>query len=367
MKPLKILSMPVDDGGCGWYRIRQPFDMINRFTEHETHVWDAEGDDPVELMKAGAIADVAVVRQGGEQAIDYFKTIPEFRHLKWVLDIDDNIEIISPYSQHYQEYGTQEFYDPALGKWLWKDGEQGFNLAKNRDRVASLLNGMRKADMVSVTTPTLAKYARTYNPNVRVLPNSVAPDKWWKLNLKPNKTLRVGWHGGVSHYEDWYSIREPLNRLMREYQFHLVMVGSHYGGVIDDDNKHLVEILPWVPFEAHSYRMMCMALDIALIPLADLPFNAYKSPIKWCEMSAMCVPSVVSNITPYKEAIQDGKTALGYRTPNEFYAAVKVLIETPALRTKIGHAADHWVQEHANARTNATLWTDAYSSLLTNK
>lgn len=363
-QPLKFLAMPCDVAGGGWYRIRQPFQMIRDHTIHDAHVWDKSDDDTVAIADAARVADVAVVRQGGEGAIRFFRSIPDFRHLKWVLDVEDNMELISPYSSHYAEYGTEEFYDRNLGQWLWKAGVSGFDPKANRARRKRLLQGMREADLVTVTTPALADYARHYNPHVAVLPNLIDPAKWWKLDFRPHDRLRIGWSGGVSHYEDWHTIREPLNALMREFPFTLVIVGSEYPGLIDPANRDLVEVWPWVPFEAHSYRMMCLGLDIALIPLVDLPFNRFKSAVKWYEMSAMCVPSVVSNVTPYKEEIGQGN-ALSYRTPEEFYEAVKFLIKNPLARSEVGHAADQWVTEHRNAKTSAGLWSDTYSSLLT--
>lgn len=356
--------MPVDAGGCGWYRIRQPMQMIKSHTEHDTHVVDMKDDDMNEVSRALLNTQIIVVRQGGEEGIRQLKQIPEYKHLKYVLDIDDNIEAISPYSEHYKEYGVQEFQDPDTGLWVWKNGEQGFDLEHNRARVASFLKGLSEFDLVTVTTDELADYARQYNKNVAVTPNVVNLDAWWKLPFKPNEQLRVGWAGGVSHYEDWYTIKAPLNQLMRRYKFKLVSVGAHFPGIVDEDNRHLVEVLPWVPFEAHSYRMMCLNLDIFLIPLADLPFNRYKSSIKWYEASAMGVPAVVSNILPYSKDIADDR-ALGYKTPLEFYQALELLLLAPQRREQLAANARAWVEANRSAKASTNWWIDAYQSLLT--
>ena len=359
---VRILSLPVDNGGCGNYRVRQPFDMILQNTEHDAYVVDK--DDPgQEVFEAMKIADVIVLRQGAEEGMRRLtEKYPEIK-AKWVMDIDDNIEIISPYSEHYKEYGTKEYYDKHLEQWLWKDGVGGFDSKENIIRVASLLEGMREVDMVTTTTGKLADYAKKYNKNVKILPNCIDHSMWWKLNMRENKQLRVGWSGGVSHYEDWYAIRKPLNELMREFDFKLIMVGSHYGGLIEEDNKDRVEIHPWLPFKGHSYRMMCLGLDIAIVPLANLPFNKNKSPIKWFEMSAMGVPSVVSDISPYKEVIEE-ETALGYRTPKQFHKALKTLLTKSKLRKKMGYNARKWVEKNRDAKECATMWIDAYKELI---
>lgn len=361
MEQLKVLAMPVDTGGCGSYRVRQPLAMVKAHTPHDAHVVDTKDDDMVAVSQALSQAHVAIVRQGGEEGTRQMRTIPEFKHLKWVLDIDDQIELISPYSQHYSEYGTKPFQD------IWVAGKNGFDPVANQARVDSLLKGLQEADLVTVTTPKLAEYASQFNPNVAVLPNCVDTNVWWKLPLKPNKTLRVGWSGGVSHYEDWYPIKDELNYLLRKYRFTLVVVGSWFPGLVDEDLRNLVEVWPWVSFEAHSYRMMCMNLDLAIVPLADLPFNHYKSAVKWYEFAAMELPSVVANITPYREEMEHGKTALAYDTPTEFVPQMETLLQNPILRRDIGKAARAWVVANRDAKTNAHLWTDAYMKLVIDK
>lgn len=357
-KQHRIISLPVDEGGCGWYRVRQPVAAIKELTPHDAHVID-KSDDMTAVSSALRIADVVMGRQGAEIGIRKLKEIPEFKHLKYVMDIDDNVEMISPYSEHYREYGVEEF--KHNGQWIWKDGTGDFDIARNKERLGSLLRGLQEADLVTVTTPKLAEYARQYNKNVRVFPNGIDCRKWWPVKVQ-HEGLRVGWSGGVSHYEDWYTIKESLNRLMRKHDFTLVMIGSGFAGLIDEDLRHRVEIRPWVPFPAHSYRMMCLGLDIALIPLADLPFNYYKSPIKLIEFSAMGVPSVVAGITPYIDEEESGQ--FFYDSPRSFETFLEALLEDPALREERGRIARQWVEEKYDVHKLAPKWADTLTSVL---
>lgn len=358
---MRIMGLPVDDGGCGNYRVRQPLELIRMHSEHDTHVIDPVKDDMTLVSKAFPNTDVVIVRQGGEVGVPKLRSL--FPHLKFVLDIDDNMEIISPYSEHYGEYGTESVQHH--GQWLWKDGEKNFDIKRNRAKIDSLISFMGEADMVTTTTEKLAEYARAYSKNVWVLPNFVDLSRWWRLPFRSNSQLRVGWSGGISHYEDWYSIKKPLNKLMKKYQFKLVMVGSNFEGIVDPENRHLVEVHDWVPFRGHSYRMMCMNLDFAIIPLADLPFNHYKSSIKLYEMSAMGVPSVVANVLPYKEDISLDKSLFwSYNSPEQFKSCVLGALVKSSERLDKANRAYDWALSTKGAEENINLWIDAYRSLL---
>jgi glycosyltransferase involved in cell wall biosynthesis len=317
----------------------------------------------VEISRAMQVADLIGNRQGAGAGMYKILGYPEFKDKKWTYDIDDNTEDLSPYNYHYEDFGTEEYTDKN-GVEIWKDGVGGFDLNRNRNKMGWHLWSLRNASLVTVTTNKLAEYARQYNKSVAVLPNLINFDRWWPLDLKPNKRLRVGWSGGVSHYEDWYSIKEPLNELMREFDFDLIMTGADFKGVIDKDNQHRLKIEDWMPFKGHSYRMMCLSLDVAVIPLADLPFNYHKSSIKFYEMSAMGVPSVVSNILPYSEDIKPGETAMSYKTPKQFYDALKNLLTNESMRKRIGQSAYEWVKETKDAKKNVNLWIEAYKSII---
>jgi len=81
-------------------------------------------------------------------------------------------------------------------------------------------------------------------------------------------------------------------------------------------------------------------------------------------MSAMGVPSVVADILPYSEVIEEGKTALGYKTPKQFHKALKTLLEKPNVRKKLGYQSRKWVKDNRDSKKCVSMWVDAFSSIL---
>lgn len=353
---MKILSLPVGKDGCSYYRIRKPFDGLNIVEEGCAHVLDIEKDKTVGLPQIMQLADVIFVRQGGEIGYRKITSMSDLDiHAVSVLDIDDAIDYISPLSEFYREYGLSEAeFD---GKPLWKDGEEGFDLSANRLRVKSLHVGLQTFNYVTVTTPKLAKYAGKFNKNVYINPNSIDFNVWYRVNHREHKKLRVIWGGSPSHYQDWYTIKKPLAKLFKEYDFDLYMLGSAYMGIFPKKYHNRIKVLPWTPFEAHSYRMNALEPDIAIIPLEANEFNSYKSPIKWLEMSALGIPSVVSNVTPYKEVINT-KVAMPYKNASEFYKSMVELLTNRGVRKNIGNAAYQQVFTKHNLENESRRFYD---------
>lgn len=346
---LKIISLPVDESACGFYRVRKPLEGLQKYTEHDTYIIDLQKDNMTDLMKVMPSVDVIYMRPGSEQGLMQIQSLfkDKIGHelkAKIVLDIDDNVDIISPYSQFYSNYGLKEYKHGDT--FIWKDGEKGFSIQANLARMSYLKWGMKNADLITVTTDKLAEHALQYNDNVYVNDNTIDFNHWYRLNNKINKSLRVVWQGSPSHYEDWYAIKEPLNKLMEEFDFEMIMLGSQYQGIFDEKHRSRVKALPWVPFGAHSYRMMTLQADIGIIPLADLPFNWYKSSIKWYENAAMGVPSIVSNVLPYSNSIKHGKNAMAYNSEEEFYKGMKELLTNKGLRANIANSAYNYVKEN---------------------
>lgn len=351
---LKILSFPVGQDGCSGYRVRKPLEGLQLYTESDCHIIDKNKDDMNKVVNLFPLANAIWMRPGAEKGrrdiLEIFKKENvDMSRVKWIMDIDDNLELVSPYSEFYRHNGMEEF--TYNGKKIWEDGKNGFNLEENRARVASQIQGLRDSDMVVTTTPKLAEYVRQFNDTVYVNDNTIDFNQWWKIDHKPNKRLKVLWAGSPSHYQDFYTIKDAIQRLLKEYDFELLMVGSNYPGIFGD-HRDRITTLPWVVFKAHSYRLMSLCADIAIIPLEDNEFNQYKSAIKFYEVSAMGVPAVVSNVTPYKEVAKHNN-ALLYKTDKGFYKQMKKLLESESLRKEIGTKAYNWVYKNKNLETES--------------
>jgi len=349
-KHLNILIAPINDDGCSSYRIKNPYKAMKSeevdvlFIDNKT-----SGEDLLSLVGG---ADIIVFRQ---QHYKLMKMIidKQLSQAKLVVDFDDDIFNMCPYTDAYRVFGLEEVTHE--GKKLWEDGKNGFDIAKNKAEADRSVEMIKNADLVTVTTDYLADVMKEIGAKeTAVLDNAIDLKHWKKWDLKKKKEIRIGWTGGATHYIDWYTIKDSLKNVFdkykdSDYKLRLVIQGCKWDGVLKGINY---EYHDWIAFEGHPYKTASLDLDIAIIPLVDTKFNRSKSAIKWYEFSSLGVPSVVSNVLPYSEEISES-TAMPYNTPEEFEEQLCKLIENEKLRRKIGNNAYKYVRNNKDLKGTA--------------
>lgn len=366
---MNILSLLIGRDGCSGYRVLNPFGGIKRNAgvDNETHIIE-NGDNGNLMLNLIQGSNIIVFRQQHEQFFHFLinrKDI-DISDKVLVVDFDDDIFNITPYSDTYRFGGIENIKHD--GKWLWKDGENGFDIERNKKNLSSIINMARRADLVTVTTPYLKKQITTLigNKNVAVLPNAINFTHWKKWNLQKDDTIRIGWSGGSTHYIDWFTIKNGIKKLHDKYgdKIKLVLTGCKWEGTLKDIPY---EYHSWLDFDAHPYKQASLNLDIAIIPLMDTLFNKSKSSVKWYEYSALGIPCVVSDVLPYSLEIKHNETALAYKTEDEFVKQVSRLIDSQKLRDTIGENARQWVHKHRDIDLICFDYLDAYQKALNKK
>jgi len=203
---MKIAYFKPDEGGCTYYRTILPLSTLmdkRADVECKGLEKDMKAD---ELANNMGVADVMVFQR--VFAPDMMTALKKaFPNKPMVIDYDDDYFKISPFSQHYDMWGTKEFTVMLDGKKLgvWEDGKN-IDIKANKERIISMQKCMDMADMVTVTTQKLKNSYRGFSDNIQILPNCLDMDLWKKLPLIEDEKIRLFWAGGGSHYEDMYSL-----------------------------------------------------------------------------------------------------------------------------------------------------------------
>ena len=372
-RPLQVLFLPADEGGCGWYRIKQ-FDEAFKFRDDvKSYLMDGKEpvDEQMELIKS---ADVVVGRLYDYQ---YFKLIKEEidPNKKVVFDHDDNTMEVLPTSEHYKEFGTEDAWALVNGnlKPVWVTGlTGGFNRYKNLSLQMNLLYILASADLITSPVQKLLDFYQQFGSRdvkTGIVHNALNFDLYPEGEFIPKDKkkgeIRIGWQGGISHMGDWEEIKEPLARVLADYpEVTLHIMGSYYRNQFKDFEDRITRY-PWYPFKAYTYRLKTLGLDGAIIPLEDKPFNEYKSEVKFTEFTALGVPSVVKDMLPYSLVINENNS-YPYKKKEEFEVKFRTMLED----IKSGRAQNKviegkkWVKEERSLEKEAGKLVKLYKSIL---
>lgn len=376
---MKVAYFKNTDGGCDFYRAVLPMEAAERHGAIKAE----------SLWPANIIADITCNRERFDRTIkadvfllqriigkSFMKKIQEIilangKSNRLIIDHDDNVFRVSPLSNHYSDYGTEEIKIQSGGKVIfeWKDGVN-IDLKKNRKCLDEIKWSLENCDMLTVTTDILADAFRPYCENIRVLPNCVDMNVWKRLPLlrKNPDEIRIYWSGGHSHWEDLFMVKDVLIEVARKHKnVKIVISGWKPIGMEEDYPKDQFEFRSWSDTTAYPYTTSIADPDIAIIPLVDNEFNRCKSPIKWIEMAALEVPAVVSMVSPYQELIdlkEDNGLFIENNDRNAWVKGIEMLVNDAELRKKIGKNAYDTVKENFDINTQYPAWVNAYGEVL---
>ncbi len=249
--------------------------------------------------------------------------------------------------------------DPDLAKIAIIDGIRSQFLAEDAIRLnyAAVRETMLAADVCFAPTEELALHMRKQSKVVHVLPNGYGYDahnlsrqaaRRWRRE-RTDRLIRLGYAcGSRTHQRDLGVAIEAVARLLRELpECRLVLYR------MADDGQPMVDVEEYPALVGLTDRIEWRALrplselpeeiarfDINLAPLEPgNPFCEAKSELKFFEAALAGVPTIASPTGPYRRAIEHGKTGFLAASADDWYGYLRMLIEDPALRDRVGRAA----------------------------
>lgn len=325
----RIYLCASDFGPCGWYRMLVPGTAL-QIKGYEICLDDKIVDDALPHF------DVFVLQRPWSPV-----ALSQLRRLKSagkkvVAEIDDDFWDIGPDNPQYDHWHAR--------------GDE------NLSRLEAILS---ESDLCTTSTQPLADIVRKLNPNVVVLPNQL-PASRWRVRHDPRDDGRIvlGWAGTPTHEADLALLQGVVEPLLAKHPQALV----HLVGMMPDwlEGIDRVELLPSRPLE--HYPHVVAGFDIAMAPLCDTPFNRAKSDLKYLEYSMVGVPSVLSDVRPYSDSVDDGRTGFLACSADDWFDSLDRLVADGELRAEVGMAAHGYALERSIEK-NVGPWEEAYTSV----
>ncbi len=234
---------------------------------------------------------------------------------------------------------------------------------KDKERIVYFLS---QATYLMTSTQRLKEKYKSYNTSVRVIENTIDVHKWQRPSDKTMGKTRILL---VSiDYFKLTSFKEPFIDLLKDLlklgHIELYIIGTVPStDLLSYENVHSLGFI--FPYKAYLKTVQDLGVDIALVPLEETDFHAYKSVIKFVEYSALGIAGVFSNVPPYNtEPIRDKINALLVDNTREAWEkAIHLLIEDSIIRKNLTDGAYQTVSQHYDIKYATQKWQALISEI----
>lgn len=414
MKKIKVLVVPSDRTGVGYFRSTKPHISLEQNYPDEFHV---DIDYQPNLMDENFLKQYDIIH--------YHRALGPFERTEEVLKLTDRLGIIT--IMDLDDYWSPGKHHPA------------YLLIKQSGMDKKIVENLKTARNVTTTTSVFAKEIKKYCKNVFVLPNAIDPnEKQFTPNPEQSDRVRIGWLGGSSHLEDLKLLSGVFNkvkadRLLDKVQFVLCgfdtrgtvtlideKTGKHtqrpikpmesvwyqyeriftddYSIISQDYKEHLhkfdkneyhgVSNEPYrrvwtkpISTYASNYNLF----DVSLAPLEENIFNQVKSQLKVIEAGFHKKALIAQDFGPYQIDLENyyNKPQKGVgisinengnsflvktkRNHSDWYKNIKRLINNPELITEMGEKLYDTVKDTYSTDAVAEKRRNLYLNLMEKK
>lgn len=194
------------------------------------------------------------------------------------------------------------------------------------------------AHAVQTSTEALAAILRPRNPEVAVFPNAIArlPEP---ANFRDPDRLTL-FFGALNREGDWEGLVPALNSVAAVAGERLRFSIVHDRALFDALETEHKSFTPLCDYP--TYLRLLGEAEIALMPLADTPFNRAKSDLKFIEAAACRVAPLASTVV-YADSLTDGRTGLLFTDADSLRARLLHLVAMPELAQALAEAARAYV------------------------
>lgn len=198
----------------------------------------------------------------------------------------------------------------------------------------------------------IARYVGQFNHSVHVVPQTIDVEQYHPRSHdgSPAAAVTLGWIGSHTSVANVLALKGALRRVAARYPVRLCLIANSFPAAVEELKDAIPVVLKrWDgATEASELRLM----DIALLPLDDHPWNAWKVNTKLLQYAGAGVPIVASTGNENAEIIQDGGCGFVARDEDEWVEKLSRLVEDAALRRDLGSSGRRMVEE----RFSAQVW-----------
>lgn len=299
-------------GACSYYRTYGVIPFLNRLDSSI----NITALDKVDWSRLSGADVLYIERPQDGDFLGAIKLARQFGVKVWI-DYDDDLFCVPHYNP------MKMFYDDPKTQ-------------------TAIKKALEFADVVTVATDPIKETYKEYNDNIHVVPNAFN-DYAYSMPDHSSKKGLVAWRGSETHRGDLLNICRQVIELSQDYnkQWEWIFFGNNPwylteymadGCVLATGEKSLTEYMQLLQRQTPS---------LFFVPLQRNKFNHAKSNCSWLEatFAGSCV--VASDLPEFhKPGIEN------FKTPEEFFEKMEILIDNPAQREKNFQASKEYIKNN---------------------
>jgi len=225
---------------------------------------------------------------------------------------------------------------------------------------------LRLSTGVIVGNQVLAQYARTYNPNVSVVPTVVDTNRfkpgnmWQSQGPTSDRPITIVWMGLDYNLPYVRALSSVFRRLQASHRVRVRVIcatAPSFEGVE-------VEFRRW-RYDQEVEELQ--EADIGIMPLPDTEWAKGKCGLKLLQYMAVGLPAVASPVGVNQEIVRDGENGFLAAADEEWYAKLSTLCQDTDLRSRIGRRARQTVLDHYSLAVWAPKLAACYRDIAANQ
>lgn len=221
---------------------------------------------------------------------------------------------------------------------------------------------IKSMDGIILSNPLQDKNIKKYNPNLKLILGTSVINQLYKEDYKNKEPIKLYWNGHEPKMVFMKRLYPVIRKLIKDTNHKIQMI---YHTNVQGREEGICKYVRW---NAFNWEEIAVNSDIGVVikPLNN-KFQQRKPPTKIISYMAAGLPVVCTPSAADKLVIKHGKTGFFAYTDEEWYKYLKILIENPKLREKMGNAARKYVTKNFSIENISKQYIDFFNELIEKK
>ncbi len=243
-------------------------------------------------------------------------------------------------------------FDDAI--WMYPSKNPLIRLVKCPQKTKAII---KWSAQTSCGNEYLANYAKSINPNVKIIPTTVDTDHHHNiLKKKNNEKLVIGWTGTHSTMKYLQKIVPTIKKIQQEIDVNFLVISNQKP---DLPISHLI----YKKWNQTTEIEDLLLMDIGIMPLDNTEWEKGKCGFKAIQYMALGVPALVSPVGVNTKIVDHGIDGFICENESEWYNYTKKLLLDRKMRAEMGIKARKKILANYSVKSTKAAFLNLFKNI----